>query len=105
MYSELEDIVSSKNWNRVEKIANSRAKEKQYIVWDSLGYKYILRLSDIANFNIKMEEFQKIKDLYKRNKNTPKAISLGICNNGNNVYQLYRMVGGMFIEEELAHLV
>lgn len=93
-YKIIGDINLRKNWEIIEPILEGWSYDKKFYIEDKFDNKYLLRLSDISLYDSKKEQFENLKSLSRFNLNIPKAIEIGICNNGKDTYTLLSWIEG-----------
>lgn len=103
MYKELYDIPNFINWRVIEKINKGWSADSKFYIEDYYGNKFLLRISDIAEFYNKKKEFEFIKKCNKLNFSMSQAIEIGICNNENNIYMLLTWVEGSSLNDVLSN--
>lgn len=102
MYKELKDIPNSNEWKSVEKIEAGWSIDKKYKVVCPDGRKYLVRLSPIDYYEIKLQEFEILKSI--KNKNISRPIKCGICNDGESTYLIFHWIDGVEAEQEISKL-
>ncbi len=94
MFEELYDIPNYENWEVIKKIAAGWSEDTKFYIEDNEENKYLLRLSDISEYDNKINEFEFIRTCNSLEFKMSKALNLGICNNNKNVYMLLSWVEG-----------
>ncbi|MGL5415962.1 MAG: aminoglycoside phosphotransferase family protein [Clostridium sp.] len=101
MYDELKDIPSYESWKVVEKINKGWSKDSKFYIEDNEGKKLLLGISDKKDYLNKLEEFKFIKKCNRLPFSMSKAIEIGFCNKGNNVYMILTWIDGNSLNEVL----
>lgn len=94
-------IMNSDKWVSVKKIYKGWSSESKYLIKDCNNEKYILRISDIADYAKKKHEYGIIKKFSTLDFEMSKPVDFGICNNGKNTYMVLSWVEGEDLEEAL----
>ncbi|MBO4325535.1 MAG: phosphotransferase [Lachnospiraceae bacterium] len=95
------DIEESKNWESIEPVDKGWSSDRKYRIRTSSGEKLLLRVSDIAQYEEKKKEYRVIEKYSKLGFPMSTPVSIGICNDGKNVYMLLSWVDGCDLEEML----
>ena len=82
------DIKNNETFTIIKPINIGWSEDKKYYVASIDEKKYLLRISDVSEYENKKMEFGNIKKLSESKINMSLPIEFGICNNGKNVYQL-----------------
>lgn len=93
--------MNSDKWVSVKKIYKGWSSESKYLIKDCNNEKYILRISDIADYAKKKHEYGIIKKFSTLDFEMSKPVDFGICNNGKNTYMVLSWVEGEDLEEAL----
>lgn len=100
----IEDIPFYDLWKKIEKINYGWSDDIKFYIEDINEEKYLLRINSIKKLDEKKKEFEIIKKYNKLNINMSKAIDIGLCNHGENVYMLLSWVEGKPMEEIIDNL-
>ena len=98
------DIPEYKSWIKIKKINYGWSSDEKYYIEDKDKEKLLLRISRIETYESKKKEFAIIEKFNKLGFQMSKAIKIGICNEGKNVYMLLSWVDGQSMEEGLSRL-
>lgn len=98
------DIPQYNSWIKIEKIHYGWSNDEKYYIEDKNNEKFLLRISSIENYENKKKEISIIKRFNKLDFAMSKAIDMGLCNNGENVYMLLSWVQGEPMENILGSL-
>lgn len=100
----MDKLTRNYDWIEIKKINKGMSSDIKYKVKDKLGHSYLLRVSEINLYNIKMHEYELIQMWNKSNIPMPKAVDFGTCNEGKNVYTLLEWIEGIEIDNILPSL-
>lgn len=98
------DIPKYNSWIKIEKINYGWSSDEKYYIEDKNKEKFMLRISSIDTYGSKKKEFSIIEKFNKLGFQMSKAIEIGICNEGENVYMLLSWIDGQSMEEVLSRL-
>ncbi len=98
------DIPQYNSWVKIEKINYGWSNDKKYYIEDKNNAKFLLRISSFENYNNKHKEFYVIQKINSLDFKMSRAIDIGLCNNGKNVYMLLSWVDGEPMEKILSSL-
>lgn len=98
------DIKNFKNFKTITKLTNGYSTDEKYHIITNDNTHLLLRISDIELYDKKLEEFQFIKNLNNLNFEMSKAIEIGKCNNGKNVYMILSWIKGKSLDEIISTL-
>ena len=73
------------------------SRDKKYCVTDENGKRYLLRVSDIAEYDKKQSEFNMMKQVLALGVPMCQPIEFGVCNEG--VYSIQSWIDGADAEE------
>ena len=76
-----------------EKITEGFSSDTKYSIKDKDGNKYLLRLSSLDRYLVKINEFSYMNELVRQGVNMCKPIEFGICNDG--VYSIQSWIDGV----------
>lgn len=88
------EIPDSCKWQRIEAIDKGWSTDKKYYIQRTDGKELLLRISDIRQYEDKIQDFESIKQLDKIDILMSHPIDFGICNNGQSVYSLLTWIKG-----------
>ena len=97
-------IDSSVNWVSVEPVSKGWSSDKKYFVKTDTGEDFLLRLSDIEQYDAKKKEYEIITKYSKLGIKMSLPVEFGVCNEGKNVYMLLSWIEGSDMEEILSDL-
>ena len=103
MYNELKNIFNKYEIIKCEPLTKGFSKDKKYIVEDSKGVKYILRISDVSVFEKRKNQFQILKQLNNLNVYCSKPIDFGMIDD-NNCYTLLSWIDGIDAREAIKNM-
>lgn len=96
------DIPDSNTWKTIELITKGWSNEKKYYIETFTGDKYLLRLTEISQYERKKKEYELLKDLNDISFTRP--LCFGTCSNNSLVFTLYTWVEGQDLEDVLPAL-
>jgi len=88
------DIKNYNTFVKIEPINKGWSSDKKYYIETKNGEKLLLRVADISEYERKKNEFEVIKRISKLGINMSQPIDFGVCDNGQNVYQLLTWCDG-----------
>ena len=88
------DIKNFKDFKTIIKLNSGYSKDEKYHIITNANNNLLLRISDVKLYEQKIKEFEFIKQLNKLDFEMSKAIEIGKCNNGKNVYMLLTWIEG-----------
>ncbi|MGL5717228.1 MAG: aminoglycoside phosphotransferase family protein [Paraclostridium sp.] len=94
----IEDIPLYNSWKKIEKINYGWSDDIKFYIEDTNEEKYLLRVNSINKLEEKKKEFEIIKKYNRLDANLSKAMDIGLCNNGKNIYMLLSWVEGDSME-------
>ena len=97
------DIKNFKNFKTIKKLNSGYSKDEKYHIITNTNENLLLRISDIKLYEQKIKEFKFIKQLNKLNFEMSKAIEIGKCNNGKNVYMLLTWLDGESLDKAITY--
>ncbi|MBQ9673545.1 MAG: phosphotransferase [Ruminococcus sp.] len=98
------NIESSVKWKSLTPINKGWSSDKKYLIETNAGDKFLLRISDIAQYEAKKKEYEIIKKYSQLGINMSVPVEFGVCNEGKNVYILLTWLEGSDLEEVLPTL-
>ncbi len=101
MFSE---IKGSDQWIKFEKIHRGWSSDEKYYIETKNHEKLVLRLADIKNYDLKLNEYEQIKMFSKLGFEMSMPVDFGICNHNKHVYMLLTWVEGEDLESALPKL-
>lgn len=101
---EYQDIRYIDEWSSIEQVDKGWSSDKKYYIKTLDNRELLLRISDIAEYDKKKSEFEKIKALNCKNILMSEALDLGICNEGKSVYGLYSWINGEEASKKITSL-
>lgn len=93
------DIKNFKNFKTITKLNSGYSKDEKYHIITYTNDNLLLRISDAKLYEKKIKEFEFIKSLNKLDFEMSKAIEIGKCNNGKNVYMLLTWIEGESLDK------
>lgn len=99
-----DDIKNSSSWKNIESISKGWSNDKKYHITTMSEQHFLLRISDITQYEVKKKEYEIIKKYSLLGINMSMPLDFGICNDGNNVYMLLTWIEGNDLEAELPKL-
>jgi len=100
----MKDISNFETFKKVEQINKGWSSDTKYFVETFDGKKYLLRVSDISEYETKKVEYENIKRFSVLGFNMSLPINFGVCDNGQKVYQLLTWCDGVEAKELLPTL-
>lgn len=97
-------IPCSTNWNKVEKLSKGWSSDEKYIVKTQAGETFLLRLSDIAQYEAKEKEYAIITKYAQLDIPMSRPLAFGVCRDGAAVYMLLTWIEGEDLEAVLPNL-
>lgn len=103
------DIPNFASFKVVKSINKGWSSDDKYYVENDEGTKYLIRISDISEYQKKKREFEMVKLFNKLPFVMSKALEFGICKQGTKVYMrlswiegddLDRVIGGLLEKEQ-----
>lgn len=99
-----DDIKNSNYWKSIELISKGWSKDTKYYITTMDEQHFLLRISDIAQYEVKKKEYEIIKKYSMLGIHMSMPIDFGTCNDGNNVYMLLTWIEGNDLEDVLSEL-
>lgn len=93
-YEEFKDIIEYSNWDIIRRIRKGWSQDNKYYIKSKNGEEYLLRVSDISEFDSKLKEYEKLCIISKININMSMPVSFGVCSNSTSVYSLLTWING-----------
>ena len=93
------DIKNFKNFKTITKLNSGYSKDEKYHIITYTNDNLLLRISDVKLYEKKIKEFEFIKSLNKLDFEMSKAIEIGKCNNGKNVYMILTWIEGESLDK------
>lgn len=100
----MNDIKNYDTFIRIEPINKGWSSDKKYYVENKDGEQFLLRISDVDEYDEKKSEFNIMKKIATSGINMSIPIDFGICNNGKSVYQILTWIEGIEAKELLPSL-
>ncbi|QEE14711.1 aminoglycoside phosphotransferase family protein [Promethearchaeum syntrophicum] len=100
-FDKLEDIPHYTSWVKIQPIMKGWSSDKKYYLEDENGEKMLLRITDISQYQLKLQEYENIKTLAKLGINISNPLDFGTCANGTRVYSLFTWMEGEDAEDVL----
>lgn len=100
----LKEIPQSDSFLLMKEITKGMSGERKYYIETKDNQKYLLRIADVADYEMKKREFNFLAQLNKESLPVPTAIDCGICEEGKSVYTLLGWVEGEDAETVVSHL-
>lgn len=95
------DIPNYETFIKIELITKGMSGDEKYYIETDTGNKFLLRLTDITEYDRKAKEFQMVKAAASAGIPMPKPVDFGICSNGKQVYTLLTWIEGEEAEKIL----
>lgn len=99
-----DDIKNSDCWKNIKLISKGWSNDKKYYITTKDEKHFLLRISDIDQYEVKQKEYEIIKKYSALGVHMSMPIDFGICNDGNNVYMLLTWIEGNDLENVLSKL-
>lgn len=100
----MNDITGCGTFAKIEPIDKGWSGDKKYYVENIKGQKFLLRVSDISEYEIKKSEFDIMKRIFSTGIKMSEPVDFGKCNNGKCVYLLLKWCEGNEAKEILPSL-
>ena len=97
----MKDIPNFRQFTKVEKINKGWSGDQKYYAESSTGEKYLLRISDVCEYDKKKEEFAVMQKMAQAGIKISLPVAFGVCNEGKSVYQLLTWCEGEEAKEVL----
>lgn len=97
----MKDIPYYHTFTQIKPINKGWSQDKKYFIENVLGRHFLLRVSDISEYDTKKAEFDLMKRMLATGIKMSEPIDFGKCNNGKNVYQLLTWCEGKEAKEML----
>lgn len=97
----MKDIPSYEDFAKVEPITKGWSDDKKYYVEMQSGERCLLRISDIAEYEMKKTEFEVMKKMSVYGIKMSRPVDFGVCDYGKSVYQLLSWCDGEEAKEVL----
>ena len=81
----MNDITGCGTFAKIEPIDEGWSGDKKYYVENIKGQKFLLRVSDISEYEIKKSEFDIMKRIFSTGIKMSEPVDFGKCNNGKCV--------------------
>ena len=88
----------------VKQVFKGYSNDKKFYAEDVCGQQFLIRVSDVAEFDKKRYEFEILQKICGVGINCSKAIDIRICNESKHVYMLLTWVDGADAREKLPQL-
>jgi len=98
------EIPGSSKWQIVKAINKGWSNDHKYYIQTTDGREFLLRTSDISQYENKKREFEAIKQLDDIDILISRPIDFGICDNNQSVYSLLTWIKGEDAETVLPML-
>lgn len=98
------DIPNYHTFHKIEPVNKGWSSDKKYYITTTCGEHCLLRITDIAEFSKKKEEYDLICIISKLGIPMSQPIDFGICNDGNSVFMLLSWIDGEDAESVLGAL-
>lgn len=92
-------IPGSENWKKIELINKGWSEDKKYYVLDQNDDQLLLRISDIANYELKKYEFEAVKLFNQFDFPMSRAIEVGKSNDNQYTYMILTWLEGTPLED------
>ncbi|KAE9528983.1 hypothetical protein A1D24_08925 [Testudinibacter aquarius] len=104
MIDTIHDIPNADTFAKINIINKGWSDDKKYCITTIDGEKRLLRVSDIAEYEHKKYEFELMKRFSVTGIKMSQPLDFGVCNKGQNVYQLLTWCEGEEAKERLPSL-
>lgn len=98
------DIKGSDEWTSIEQVEKGWSQDRKYKIETISGDTLLLRLADRLYYDQKKIEYHRIQKWNGLHFQMSRALSFGLCNDGEQVYVLLTWVDGLPLIEALPHL-
>lgn len=93
-YQEFSDIPQYNTWKSIEFIDKGWSLDKKYKVINKDNSEFVLRISDISRYDLKLKEYKIVQQFYTTGIDMCQPIAFGKCNQGKQSYMLLTWVNG-----------
>lgn len=93
------EIPSYDTFSKVVPINKGMSGDKKYYIETKDNKHQLLRIADIAEYDQKKKEYNRMNKLYAVGTPMPKTIDFGTCNEGKSVYSLLEWIDGQEVEQ------
>lgn len=100
----MKDIPNYSTFTQIKLINKGWSSDKKYFIENTIGEHFLLRISNISEYDTKKTEFDLMKRMLTTGIKMSEPVDFGICNNGKNVYQLLTWCEGKEAKEVLPSL-
>ncbi|WP_353049499.1 phosphotransferase [Paenibacillus sp. ISL-20] len=94
MQDAIREIPGAHKWITVQAVDKGWSADRKFYVQDTEGQEWLLRLSDISQYERKRWEFETLKKLDSIEMRTSRPIDFGVCHDGRQVFSLFTWVPG-----------
>lgn len=100
----MDDVLVFHQLVKVIKINKGWSGDQKYYAENATGKKFLLRISDVSEYNKKQKEFATMRKMAQAGIKMSLPVAFGMCNDGKSVYQLLRWCEGEEAKEVLFRL-
>ncbi|MDD4495905.1 MAG: phosphotransferase, partial [Eubacteriales bacterium] len=97
----LHDIPGYDSFVKIEPIGYGISSDKKYYIETADGKRFILRISDVSEYDRKKAAFERMKRMDEAGIPMSHPVDFGVCNDGKSVYQLLTWCEGENLEKVL----
>lgn len=97
----MKDIPNYSTFNQIKLINKGWSSDKKYFIENIIGERFLLRISDISEYDTKKTEFDLMRRMLTTGIKMSEPVDFGVCNDGKNVYQLLTWCEGEEAKEVL----
>ena len=87
-------IRGSENWLNVLPVNSGDSTDQKYFISDSHNQEYFLKISSMAHYDRRKQEFEHLENLYKNYACVPRPLDFGVCLNKQQSYTLSQRANG-----------
>jgi serine/threonine-protein kinase len=98
------DIRGYERFRKMEPLNKGLSSDRKFYIETADGTRLLLRVSDIAEHDRKLSEFEKMQRVYALGVPMPRPVDFGVCNDGKSVYKLLTWIDGENAEKALPAL-
>ncbi len=99
-----EGISIANTFSTVKEITKGMSGDRKYYIETNEGKKLLLRITDVANYEIKKRDYEFLLGLNNAGLPVSKAVDFGMCEGGNSVYMLLEWMEGEEAEKVVPNM-
>ena len=91
-------------FTQLSEITKGMSSDQKYFAMTDKGVKYLIRVFDAKEYELKKAEFDRMKALNRAGIPMQEAIDFGVCNEGKSAYMILSWIEGVELEKALKKL-